>query len=109
MIRWSESPDRDVCTSYSGSFGEQKMEKCVSRMFIKMKLSHKIKRVDHLQAFVLFAASSMLIQPESIYDFSRLVSLLLIRFLIKVDEVSIGERLSKPGDKKRCQRERGMW
>ena len=49
---------------------------------------------------MLFAASSMLIQPESIYDFSRLVSL----FLIKVDEVSIGERLSKPGDKKKCQR-----
>lgn len=78
-------------------------------MFIKMKVFNitnfesEIKRVDHLQAFVLFAASSMIIEPDSIYDFSRLVSLFLIRFLIKVDEVTIGERLSKAGDKKECQ------
>ena len=46
---------------------------------------------------MLSAASSMLIQPDSTYDLSRLVSLLLRMLSMNLEEVSIGERLSKAG------------
>ena len=46
---------------------------------------------------MLSAASSMLIQPDSTYDLSRLVSLFLRMLSMNLEEVSIGERLSKAG------------